>query len=246
MQLGDRCVPAHLDLGIVQCPILHDLRCPQLIAPMDQGDLGGELGQEAGLLDGTVSAAHDSDLLAPEEETVAGRAGGQPVAEQMLLGHETEHQRLRAGRHDDRVRLVDIVADPDLERTLREIDGRRLGRQELGAETQRLLAEVDHQLRTHDAGGKAGIVLDLGGEHQLAARLIAGAARLTFDDERREVGASGVDGSGEPGRAGADDDDVAGRHVAAACLGKRRFIANSPAIQNSAPRPRYEIQTALW
>ena len=38
-----------------------------VVAAVDQGDLGGEPGQERGLLDGRVAAADDGDLLAPVE-----------------------------------------------------------------------------------------------------------------------------------------------------------------------------------
>ena len=68
------------------------------------------------------------------------------------------------------------VADPDLERALAEVDRGDLRGEELGAEAGGLLAEVHHQLGAHDALGEAGEVLDLGGEHQLAAGLVAGAA----------------------------------------------------------------------
>ena len=50
--------------------------------------------------------------------------------------------------------------------------------------------------------GKARVVLDLGGDGELAAGLHA------FDDQRLELGARGVDGRGEPGGAGTDDDDL--------------------------------------
>ena len=49
---------------------------------MDDRHPVGELGEEDRLLQGRVPAADDGDLLAPEEEPVAGGAGGQPVAEE--------------------------------------------------------------------------------------------------------------------------------------------------------------------
>ena len=73
----------------------------------------------------------------------------------------------------------------------------------VGAESLRLLAELLHQLRTLDALGEAGVVLDVGGDHQLPHRHVA------RDHERLEVGPSGVDGGGEAGRPGADDRDLA-------------------------------------
>ena len=42
--------------------------------------------------------------------------------------------------------------------------------QELGPKTFSLLAKLDHQIGALDALRKAGIILDFGGNHQLAAR----------------------------------------------------------------------------
>ena len=78
----DACVPEELDLRVGERPVLHDLGRPQLVAAVDDGDLVGELGEERGLLDGRVAAADDRDLVAAEEEAVAGRARRQAVAEQ--------------------------------------------------------------------------------------------------------------------------------------------------------------------
>ena len=76
-----------------------------------------------------------------------------------------------------------------------------------------------HQLRALDAIGEAGVVLDVGGDHELAHRHVAG------DDERLEVGARGVDGGGEAGRAGADDHDL--RAMPASVVGRRRGCPSS-------------------
>ena len=56
-----------------------------------------------------------------------------------------------------------------------------------------------HQPRALDDVAEAGIILDVGGDGQLAAGLDA------LDDDRRHAGARGVDGGGEAGRAGAED-----------------------------------------
>jgi hypothetical protein len=88
-------VPEELDLGVGERPLLHDLRGAQLVAPVDDGDLVGELGEERGLLDGGVAAADHGDVLAAEEEPVAGGARRQAVADAgAALGLEAEHQRL--------------------------------------------------------------------------------------------------------------------------------------------------------
>ena len=134
-------------------------------------------------------------------------------AQSLMLGLEAEHQALCAGADDDGVGRVQVVAHPHLERALAEVDGGGLRGEELGAEAGGLLAAAHHQLGAHDALGEPGEVLDLGGEHQLAAGLIAGAARLAFDDQGRQVRSGGVDGGSETCRAGSDDDDLVMTHA---------------------------------
>ena len=74
---------------------------------------------------------------------------------------------------------------------------------DLGAEARGLLLHVVDELGALDAVGPAGEVFDQRGDGELAAGLVA------FEDERLEVGARGVDGGGQPGAAGAQDDGVA-------------------------------------
>ena len=97
----DHRVPGVVDLGVLLEPVLHDLRGPQGIAAMDQGDLGGEPGQEGGLLDGRVAAADDGDLLAPVEGAVAGGAGAHAVA---AVGPFVAQPSGRGPRGDDQRR----------------------------------------------------------------------------------------------------------------------------------------------
>ena len=172
-----------------------------------QVHLRGELGEEGRFLDGRIAPADHGDLLAAEEEAVARGARGQAVPEQPLLGLEAQHQALGSGADDDGVGRVEVVAHPHLEGPLTEVHRSDLRREERGAEASRLFAAPHHQLRTHDAVGEAGEVLDLGGQHQLAARLVTRAARLTLDDQGFEVRPGGVDRRGEAGGAGSDDDD---------------------------------------
>ena len=176
---------------------------------MHEEHLVGEAGEEQGLFQRRVTTADDRDLLAAEEEAVTGGARRQAVTDQSCLGVEAEHQGPRPGGDDHRAGAVHRAVDVDLERADVEVDRGRLLEDQLGTEALGLLAEVLHQLRPLHATGEPGEVLHLGGEHELAARLVAGARRLTLEHERREVGAGGVDRRGQPGWAGPDDDDVA-------------------------------------
>ena len=63
-----------------------------------------------------------------------------------------------------------------------EIDSGGLFGDELGAESAGLLSKAHHQFGSHDALGEAGEVFDLGCQHQLTPRLIAGATWFAFDD----------------------------------------------------------------
>ena len=101
-----------------------------------------------------------------------------------------------------------------------------------------LLLHLLHQPGALDDLGEAGIILDVGGDGELAAGLDA------LDDDRRQAGAGGVDGGAEPGRAGAEDDhsgavgrghhrDVRGGSAAAQC----RFCFYPQALIEAAPIP---------
>src|SRR6478672_11789480 len=61
-------VPDHLDLGMLEQPVLQDLLSPERIAAMYDGDFGGKIREEQRLLNGGVAAAdHDDFLVAVEE-----------------------------------------------------------------------------------------------------------------------------------------------------------------------------------
>src|ERR1700675_467854 len=96
-----------------------------------------------------------------------------------------------------------VVADPDAERPLREVDARDVVGEKLGAEPLGLASELAHQLRTHDPFREAGVVLYVARDHQLAAPLKA------FDDEVLQSGAGAVEWSRISGWAAADDDQLA-------------------------------------
>ena len=75
LDVGHLLVPEDGDLGVLQGPLLHDLAASELVATVDHHDLGRVARQEGGLFQRRVAAAHHGDLLASEEEAVAGGAG---------------------------------------------------------------------------------------------------------------------------------------------------------------------------
>ncbi len=83
-----------------------------------------------------------------------------------------------------------------------EIEAYHVAGEELGAEARGLHAHVVDELGPLDAFGKAREIFHQGGDGELAAGLVA------VDDQRGEVGTRGINGRGQAGAAGADDDDV--------------------------------------
>src|SRR6185437_14827294 len=155
------------------------------------------------LLHRRVAAADDHDVLRPEEGGVADGAVADAAALECDLALEAQLARGRARRDDHRAGAVLLVADVHAQRLLGEIDPGDVVGHELRAETLRLGAHRLHELRAEDAVAEAGIVLDVGGDHQLAA---VGEA---LEDERLQVRARGVERRRVAGRTAADDDDLA-------------------------------------
>ena len=177
---------------------------------MNERDLGGEAGEEERLFHGGVAAADHRDLLAREEEPVAGGAGRNAVTDQGLLVGQTQPSRRCAAGDDQRASQQGLAAQIHLDGLgpktvvlLAEIDADDMPGPELSAKARCLLAHVVDEFRPLDAFGEAGKVLHQRGEGQLAAGLVA------VDDEWLQVGASSIDGGGQPRASGADDDDIA-------------------------------------
>ncbi len=196
-------VPQHRNLGILEQPILQDLLGAEIVAPVRHRDLGGEVGQEQSLLDRGIAAAHHHHVLAAIEKSVAGGAGRDPVALEPLLRRQLQPARLRPGRDDERIGQIDVAGiafepeRPPVERDLVDVIGHDPGAYVLG-----LLLHLLHQPGSLDDVGKARIVLDLGGDGELAARLD------TLDEDGFQHRSRGVDGGRIAGRPGADDDDL--------------------------------------
>ncbi len=199
-----------LILGVCHGTVLHDAAAAELVAPVDEHHLAGELGQEERFLESAIASTHDRYLAVAEEEAVAGGAGGHTASAQARLVLQVEPDGRGAGGHDDRVGGVLGSAGGDTERTPAEVDPLDVHVVDTRPEALRLRAHVGHQGRSVDALGEAREVLDLRGDHELPTGHEAG------DDDRFQVGTRSVDGGRQSGRTAADDEHACVRSVAAA------------------------------
>ena len=109
----------------------------------------------------------------------------------------------RAGRNDEGLGAHSLFAvDREGEGMRCERNGCDIVGEELCSESCGLCPHIFHQVRAHNALGKAGIVLDFRRRGQLSARLPA------FNEQRGEIRPGRIDGGCEASRPGTDDDDV--------------------------------------
>src|SRR6266852_6505229 len=96
---GDICIPDELDLVVAERFLLHDLRRPQLVAPVHHEDSFGITREEGCLFHGGVSTAHDDKMFVAKcrERPVAGRASRHAVTPEALwsLGFTGNPEPLR-------------------------------------------------------------------------------------------------------------------------------------------------------
>jgi hypothetical protein len=162
--------------------------------------LGGEVGEEQGLLRRRIAAAHHHYGLAAVEEAVAGGAGRHAEALELLLGRQAQPLGLGAGG-DDQGLGEDFAAGIQLqaERPLRQVRAQHDVADQFGPHMLGLGPHLVHQPGSLDHVGEARIVLHIGGDGQLAARLDA------RDQHRIQQRPGGIDGGGVAGGAGTDD-----------------------------------------
>ena len=91
------------ELVVAAGAVLHDLRGPELLSPVDDGDLAAESGQIGGFFHRRIAAADHDYLFLLEEETVAGGTGGDPVPHEVTFRLQAEELGAGAGRHDQAV-----------------------------------------------------------------------------------------------------------------------------------------------
>ena len=89
-----------VDLLIGAGAIEHDFAGAKFPASMKQMNAAGEARQEHGLFHGRIASAHDGDLFAAKEKSVASGAGGDAMADELALGFQSQHPG-RSARGDD-------------------------------------------------------------------------------------------------------------------------------------------------
>ena len=154
-------------------------------------------------LDRRIAAADHRDILAAIEEAIAGGAGRHAKALEGLLGRNAQPFRLRAGRDRSAHRGVDRCRNRPWRGTAATLRSTSVMMSlTISVPTCSACFSISlHQPGTLDRIGEARIVLDIGGDRELAALLQAG------DQHRLQHGARGIDRRRVAGRAGTDDED---------------------------------------
>ncbi len=202
--LDDR-IPDEANLLIGEGALLQRRPGAQFVAPVDDGHLVGELGQEDTLFQGAIAAADHGHILAAEEEAVARATIADAAADVFRLAGHCQMLRRRSGGHDDRFGAVRLAMGFHGEgRAVQKID---LGHLFVDHPRAEMLGLPAHQLNHLRAGRRglgvkqAGVILYLAGEGNLAAELQAG------EDDRFQQRPRGINSRRQSGRAGANDHD---------------------------------------
>ena len=197
-------VHEQVDLRILACALDHDLGGAELVATVDQRDRRAEACEEVRLLHRGVAAAHHDNRLAAEEEAVARRTIRDSLAGIFEFARHVEMPVIRSGGHNDRARL-EILAAAQMHGFEFALQIRRFHvvEHDLGAEAFGLPLHAFHEVGAHHAVGEAGVVLDLRGVDELAAR-----GERPCDDDGLETCTGQIDRGRIAGGARSDNDDV--------------------------------------
>ncbi len=171
---------------------------------MNDGHLGRELCEEHCFFHSGVAASCHGNVLLPEEEAVTRGAPADSVAGELLLAGHSQLSVRRTRCQNDSTGVEDLTgAGGDLLNLAAQVQSGGVLVPDVGAEASRLGFHVHHEVRSHDALGESGEVLDLSGVHQLPAR-----GDRACEHHRAEIRSGGVDGSRVVCGSGADDHNV--------------------------------------
>jgi len=199
----DNGIPNEGNPLVLERPVLHDFGRAQLISPVDHKHPCGKLRQKIGLFHRAVSAPHDDQFLAAKEKAIACRAGRDAVTGQSCLVVEADLDRRSAGGDDDGPGMdLLFVVNGDRERMFAEFYRSDVACQKGRAEALRLRPHLLHEIRAHDALGKAWKILHFRGGGELSAGL------PTFNEEGSQIGTSGIHRCSETRRSRTDDEHV--------------------------------------
>ena len=124
---------------------------------MDHRHLRGDIGEIERLLDCGIAAADHGDVLVAEEEAVAGRAGGDAKAAELLLGRELQPFGLGPRGYDQGIGGIDVAAVAiQAERPARQVGLGDIVRDHHRADMLGLLAHLLHQPGPLDTEAKPG------------------------------------------------------------------------------------------
>ena len=126
---------------------------------------------------------------------MAGGARCVTVADQLLLVFQIQPARRRAAGHDQGLRFQPLAIGFDSDGLVLHVELFDLRIGKTRAELFRLLMHVENQLRTVDAIGESGIILNQRGGGELASWL------RTLQHQRTQVPPRRVDGSRQTGAA---------------------------------------------
>ncbi len=217
-------VPHQFDLafrGFFEQPILHDLLCTQRIAPMHQCDVLGDVREVQRFFDRGIAAADDRHVLAAIEESVARRARRHTLALERFFGRKAEILRGCARCDDQRIARKCAGVANEFEWARAEPHRVNVIVNGLHVKAFDVLLHTLHQHGALQAFDVARPVVDVGRRRQLATDLDAG------DQQRRKIGARGVERRGIAGRTGTQNDEPMVRGV----------THSSPPRRVSRPRP---------
>ena len=195
-------VPHEVELFVLERLLLNGLGGTQLVAAVNDRHLAGELREIHGLFDRGVAAADNVDLEVLKERTVARRAEGNTLADELALILAADGTRKRTGGDDDGLGLILALGADELLHVARELDTLDHVAHALHAEMLTLRGHTGDEAGAGIALDLSGIVFDFIGDGDLTAIL------TLLNDQGAESAAAGIETGGQTRRACAQNDNV--------------------------------------